>query len=631
MRLTKQTPSFIILMTLSLSTLISTISCSHFQKSADRDPANQPTEQVQFVAGYQAPKYFQFYRVLGSEIAKQNYTFSTSEDLLFLKQELESLKTFAELQKDADSAEKQTGKQAPQLELNFSAKGIRSGLTAMIKTVETLQKETQKSKDGIIDSSVTSAEASLLELADAISHQFKNTWKIDYQLFALPFTAAKSLAVQSPKPDFDPARDSKLDPAPSTFWKSKSLENVDFYNGFDRNAKSSIAGQVCDYEKAKTGWGVHAGFQISCGTNSYKVKFGNESLSGPFNTRMYWAIGYNVVPIDSASAPRVRYDRKILTEFNLHKFQNFNLKLGPQKIYEFDRSRYHDPFDYIVQVNLKSGTVLSASQFKTQLLQNSQMAKSELIAANYRPAFEDQISDIIFQNGTITVKDKMIEVGSWDYDSLDHPYRREIRGVQMLAAWVGNFDMRWENTRLILEKEKKTQKGFSLKHYLIDVGTGLGKSGGIVKTGSKINDMTWQVTRVQNNSNDANTQPEQIVIDGLITIQPNTSFEKMTINDGQWMIRKLSQISDEQILQALAASNMNAAEARLTLEKLLSRRNHMISDFGLTSELKGFLRNVNHKLNFDPAQEPLQVRLGDGSNFVFPVTSARIEKGAIVP
>ena len=125
-------------------------------------------------------------------------------------------------------------------------------------------------------------------------------------------------------------------------------------------------------------------------------------------------------------------------------------------------------------------------EFKSQVLKVSNVSDAETIPNNFIEDFEAQVEYVVFQKGTITSKEKLIELGAWDYESLDHPLRREIRGMQMLAAWVGNFDMRWENTRLVLEKSENENV---LKHYLIDVGTGLGKSGGIVKTGSNINDM----------------------------------------------------------------------------------------------------------------------------------------------
>ena len=69
------------------------------------------------------------------------------------------------------------------------------------------------------------------------------------------------------------------------------------------------------------------------------------------------------------------------------------------------------------------------------------------------------------------------------------------------------------------------------------------------------------------------------------------------------MLRRLAALSEKQILQALLATSMSASEVRLALEKLLSKRQKMVADFGLSSEFPEIAsRRIDTSLEFDPAR-----------------------------
>lgn len=600
-----------------------TTACFHLRPAAERNPAQaESATRVRFTPGFSAGDQLVFYRFSKNQLTLSRYDLSSRPGLLDLQSQLQALSKLAEQQKKNPLPE--VRKQPEPLPVDLSSKGIRAALEEMTRLVGILVSTpllTPESHD---------LKASLFEAATAIQNNFKNPFDTNYQIFELPVVATKYLSVHQAEKTRAPEKDSHVDPPPSSFWKPQELTGLDLYHGFHRTQKSSIENQICDYEKAKKGWGVHAGFHISCNGKSYKLKFGNETYSGPFNTRIYWALGYNVLSIDSVLSPKIRYQRSLLTEFNLRKFQNFKVKVGPLKVYELDRSGYQDPFAFMSTVRLKNGFFITPAQFKERLFKNPHLPKPELVAGNFIEIFEEQVDHILFQTASISEKKKIVEVGPWDYESLDHPLRRELRGLQILAAWVGNFDMRWENTRLVLEKTDDESDN-QFRHYLMDVGSGLGKSTALKRTGSYINDMAWKVTSRQDMSTEFEETRYEVLIDGLLHIQPNTSFQKMTFEDGQWMVRRLARLSDEQILQALAGTPMSAAEARLAYEKLLSRRNQMIHDFELDQELSWALRKVNKKLDFTPSEAPLKLRLKDGNEYVFPSTHLVIRKGVVVP
>jgi hypothetical protein len=78
-------------------------------------------------------------------------------------------------------------------------------------------------------------------------------------------------------------------------------------------------------------------------------------------------------------------------------------------------------------------------------------------------------------------------------------------------------------------------------------------------------------------------------------------FYLMNLDDARWMARLMSQLTETQLKQALIGAGYDGVEARLLLEKLVSRRDQMIKDFGLSTEIAALRPDgVNQKLTYDP-------------------------------
>jgi hypothetical protein len=78
---------------------------------------------------------------------------------------------------------------------------------------------------------------------------------------------------------------------------------------------------------------------------------------------------------------------------------------------------------------------------------------------------------------------------------------------------------------------------------------------------------------------------------------PTPAFAAMTIDDARWMARLIGQLTENQLRSALIASGYDNAEARLYLEKLISRRDRMIRDLRLENEIP-LLRTTGANRNF---------------------------------
>jgi hypothetical protein len=148
----------------------------------------------------------------------------------------------------------------------------------------------------------------------------------------------------------------------------------------------------------------------------------------------------------------------------------------------------------------------------------------------------------------------------------------------------------------------------------------------IKSTNSDIEGMRWEVTEGGG---------EKVKFSGFAVNVMNDAFEAMTAEDARWMVRRLSGISETQVLQALLATSMSAAEVRLALEKLLSKRQKMVDDFGLSAERPEIAgRRIDRTLDFDP-QRPedmraVTIRLPDGTMVAPPAGEWMVRGGHLV-
>jgi len=265
---------------------------------------------------------------------------------------------------------------------------------------------------------------------------------------------------------------------------------------------------------------------------------------------------------------------------------------------------------------MKDGRTLSGPDLRRALLKDGRVVKDrprpETVDANYDADFESQITELVWTPGTVALEPEDVkQVGPWDYDQLDRDGRREVRAVFVLAAWLDQFNMRWENTRLAYFEGAG---GGALRHVFSDVGSGLGLARDLRHCrNSDVEAMPWEITT---------REGQGVRFSGFAPNVSNRAFDAMDWHDARWMLRKIAAVSERQILGALLATHMSAAEVRLAVEKLLSKRRKMIEDFDLTREFPEIAaRPIDRHLDFDP-RDPVQLRQ---------VTLALPEGGEVVP
>lgn len=375
---------------------------------------------------------------------------------------------------------------------------------------------------------------------------------------------------------------SLADPLPSSFWaRPQAIASLDLSRGFGRDRLLSLGETIWDYDQPKTGFGGNAGIAVRSDAprHKLKVKFG-ETRSEPFAARVFWALGYHVQPTDFSPALKVRYDRRLLREFHQHKPLGSTITLlGFIPLYRHDAQQWFDPFDFIAAAVLKDGTRLTSAELKLRLLRDPVRRHAAYYPDNYQAGFEPLIDYLVTRPANVQVEDASVAViGRWDFGQLDHAHRRELRGLAVLAAWLGWYDTRFDNTRLAACREPQ---GTVFKHYLADVGGGLGHASGLTgRHGEDVAAFPWTFTlppRFQGRGR--MTIPFKIT--GYNLVEDNPAFEQMTLDDARWMARLMAQLTETQISQALTASGFEPADVRLFTDKLLSRRARLLRDLGL--------------------------------------------------
>ena len=429
------------------------------------------------------------------------------------------------------------------------------------------------------------------------------------------------------------------DPLPSTFWeRPASVVQRDVYHAFGRTTLPDFESKLWTYAAPKTSYGGCPGFEAQSGETRIKVKFA-ETTSEPFTARIFWALGYHVEPTDYVHALKLKYDRRFFREFHLRKDVQMKVRALFVPVHTVNLQQRYDPFDFIYVAVLKNGARLSGRELKARLFRDSQGEYPEDYPNNFQREFEATIDYLITTPANVQLREAEVKsIGPWDFASLDHAQRREVRAAGLLGAWVGWFDSRFENTRLKIVQRNGIPE---LRHYFTDLGGGLGKAVGVLSRHCECpNDFGWRFTRPpralpqtawRGEFREPRTLPFRIV--DYQPIEDTEAFRQMTLDDARWMARLIAQLTEEQIVQALIASGFDATEVKIYTEKLLSRRDWMLRDLGLASEFALLRpRGANTTLTYNPLRQPApQVQLSPGSTIVARPSLLVLDRGVIVP
>jgi hypothetical protein len=426
---------------------------------------------------------------------------------------------------------------------------------------------------------------------------------------------------------------SRLDPLPSTWWhRPSNIPDADLYHGFGRTNRLHLENTVCEYSAPKRSFGLNPGFEVDADGLSIKLKFAEVS-SEPFVTRIFDALGFHADSTDYAPSVKIRYDRRIFQEFHSRRpFHTRFTSLAFIPLYTLELQKRYDPFAYIAWAVRRDGTRWSGQELKARLFHERQRPPPEDAVAEFKPEVESGIDYLITVPANVQARDPDVQsIGRWDFGQLDHASRRELRGAGLLAAWLGWFDTRFDNTRL---RTIKHQGRTELVHYISDLGSGLGETSGLLYSrGEMPNAFPWTFTRPPLWQGQ-HRLAIPLRLEGYKPIAPTKAFAEMTIDDARWMARLIGQLTERQLVQALVASGYGSAEVRLYTEKLVSRRDRMVLDLGLAHEIPPLRPGgVDRTFSYDPFVDGLvtvAVPVGVGSEVQAPAGGERIVRGRLV-
>jgi len=426
----------------------------------------------------------------------------------------------------------------------------------------------------------------------------------------------------------DEADLSRLDPKPSSFWSRPAyIGSEDLFHGFGRTNFLMEPGTLCTYAGPKESFGRNPGFDVECDGRKLKLKFAEVS-SEPFAARIFEALGYHTDPTDYTPVVRVRYSRRMLQEFNSRKpLKTHFTFLGLIPLFTLQLQPYYDPFDFITTAVLTNGTRWSGASLKRNLFRDPGGLRPELQTSNFRPEIESAIDFVETVPANVQLKVGK-SIGPWDFESLDHCGRRELRGAGLLAAWLGWFDTRFDNTRLrILSRNDGTQ----VVGFFSDVGGVLGETTGVLyQRGELPNDFPWTFTRPPL-AQGPHRLARPLRLQGYKPIAPTPAFAAMNIDDARWMARLIGTLREEQIKQALVAAGFDSAHVRLYLEKLVNRRDEMLRDLGLSNEIQPLRPSgINRYFCYNPVSEGVIAIAVAGKDMQATAGHARIVNGKLI-
>lgn len=576
----------------------------------------------------------------------QNYTLTNAEDLAKLSQDIEPL-IRSEEQFLAQRKEDQKRQRAetplaqmshPQLQ-RYHAEPLELPTGNELRALRELQSLDVQLQSATDPTARTNTMRLMMETARSVENLHRSPIPARMDIEVMPFffleylrrpvgkgtTVAANIHPSAGETDL-----SRMDPPDSTFWKKPAaIASADLFHCFGRDEWPDYSDIVWEYSEPKTSFGTNPGFKLKHGGLELKAKFG-EQHSEPFNVRIFHALGYNAEQTDYARSLRIKYDRRLFREFNLHKELKLRFyALGFIPSGHVSVQRYHEPFQFITAAVLKDGRRLSGPEFKRRLLHEPDGARAEEDVASFDAAFEEQVDHLVTGAANVQVREAGVQnLGPWELGGLGHEHLRELRGMALLGAWLGWVDVRFDNLRL---KLIGSGGDLEVKHYISDLGGGEGKGVGFFSWHPEQPNMfDWTFTKPRRIQGPGRmTIPFRVVNYRPVDSAP--AFEEMTWDDARWMARMIGQFTEGQIVQGLVAAGWDSSSVRLLAEKLVNRRDQMIKDLELAGEIPLLRPNgVDRNFSYNPAADgPVAIILPTGQKISAPVGGYKVVEGRL--
>jgi len=178
-------------------------------------------------------------------------------------------------------------------------------------------------------------------------------------------------------------------------------------------------------------------------------------------------------------------------------------------------------------------------------------------------------------------------------DRVKHEYRRELRGLRLLAAWINHFDTKQHNSLDMWVEEDGRR---FVKHHLIDFAStiGSGAQGPIPMEGWEyafdfpqtmarlfsvgLHEDDWRrLERPEGLDEVGYWGTDRYNPKGFKPLTPNTSFAHMTDRDGYWAAKIISAFRDEHLRAICETAKYRNPEATEYVARVLAERRDIIA------------------------------------------------------
>lgn len=178
-------------------------------------------------------------------------------------------------------------------------------------------------------------------------------------------------------------------------------------------------------------------------------------------------------------------------------------------------------------------------------------------------------------------------------DVVKHHHRRELRGLEVFAAWLNHFDTKQHNTLDVLVEEDGRRY---VKHYLIDFAStlGAGASGPAQRFGWEVTvdpkaflgrwlalgareDEWRQVQRPQGLDEVGYFEATRFDPMGFEPLNPNPAFMRITTADGYWAAKIVSAFTDQHLRAIVEEGRYEDPRAAEYVARILGERRDAIA------------------------------------------------------
>ncbi len=180
-----------------------------------------------------------------------------------------------------------------------------------------------------------------------------------------------------------------------------------------------------------------------------------------------------------------------------------------------------------------------------------------------------------FQNVRFSARPKGVKrIDGWKW--ADNPFisKPEFKGLKVMMVLLNNFDIKDSNNKILVLHNDGG--GTELRYFVADLGGTFGKVYGMPKI------FRIFIFKPDRNNPTAYAKAHMIdkVKDGRIRFhysgKRSDLFKDITVEDAEWITRRLSQLSDRQINDAFRAANYRPEEIRKLTQGLRERIKELV-------------------------------------------------------